>query len=80
MIYEGVFLRYKPGMMRDPFIPRWCQVTKTSLKIYAGDSEYAHLDSLGLVEIPLSKLSHVCRVKYDIKASRSKAFTAAASS
>ena len=37
VIDEGNLLKYKPGMMRDPYIERWCRLTKDSFKVFSGN-------------------------------------------
>ena len=59
-------------MTRDAYIERWTRLTKDSLKIFAGNQAFAHLTVQGMIEVPISSISHVQRVKYDINA-KSKA-------
>ena len=55
-------------MTRDPYIERWCQITKMSLRIFAGNEAIAPSSSQLLNEIPIARIAYVRRVKYDIAA------------
>ena len=55
-------------MIKEPYIERLCQLSKTSLKIFAGSEAYSHLSTNGLIEIPIQSIARVERVKYNIRA------------
>ena len=55
-------------MMKDQYSERWCRLTKASFKVYMGSQAFAHLDTSGLLEVPIARISHIQRVKYDIRA------------
>ena len=53
-------------MLKDPYIERWCRLTKESFQVFSGSQAFARLDCKGMIEIPIISISHVQRVKYDI--------------
>ena len=36
IIQENSLLKFKPGMLKDQYLERWCRLTKQSFKVYAG--------------------------------------------
>ena len=70
VILEQALSKYKPGMMGDPFVDRWCRLNKDSFKVYSGSEAFAPLQGQPLVEILISNVAYVQRVKYDVKHGR----------
>ena len=55
-------------MIGEPFVSRWCQLTKEAMRVYAGSEVFAPLSRHGMTEVPIASIAFVQRVKYDIKA------------
>jgi hypothetical protein len=65
IIYEGELFKYKPGI-KNQYMPRWCQVTKTHFLYYAEGVPYASYLGRPLAVIPLDSIESVKRVNVEV--------------
>lgn len=62
LVMDDSLAKYKPGMMGDPFVNRWCRLNKDSFKVYSGSEAFAPLSSRPTIEVSVANIAYVQRV------------------
>jgi len=65
IIYEGELFKYKPGL-KNQYMSRWCQITKSHFLYYAEGVPYASYFRRPLAVIPLEAIQSVKRVCVEV--------------
>ena len=59
VVMDDALAKFKPGMMGDPFVNRWCRLTKDSFKVYTSSEAFAPLQSKPMIEVLISSIAYV---------------------
>ncbi|CAI2360884.1 unnamed protein product [Moneuplotes crassus] len=65
ILIEGELHKYKPGIDKM-YIPRWCQLTKTSFRVYKNQVSAKGFNSKPLIALPLEIFKGVKKARFSV--------------
>ena len=63
VVFEGEVLKYKPGLEKM-YISRWCQMTKSSFRVYKNQMVAKGFATKPIIALPLAVFQKVIKSKF----------------